>query len=128
MENAIAIAAILGPIYLVLGLSVLFYVDAWLEMMREWNKNHYLLVVAGWMGMGLGLLVINLYNVWQWNLWLIVTVTGWMAFLKAVFYFLAPGNWSKACFKACANTNWLYFSSLVMIVAGAALSYYVYVA
>lgn len=128
MENASAIAAVMGPAYLVLGLSALFYVHAWLEMAREWGKNHYLLIVGGFMGLAMGLFVINLYNVWTWNVWLIVTVSGWLMFLKAVFYFLAPGAWSKAAVHYFANENWMYFWSLVLIVAGAALSYYVYLA
>lgn len=126
MQNAVAIGAILGPAYLVLGLSMLFYVDSWLEMARDWSKNHYVLLMGGFMGLLLGLLVINLYNVWEWNVWLIVTVSGWLGFVTALFYFMAPGHWSKAVIHTFANANWMYFWSLVLIVAGAALSYYVY--
>ena len=128
MQNAIAIGSILGPAYLVLGLSMLFYVDSWLEMAHDWKKNHYVLLMGGFMGLFLGLLVINLYNVWEWNVWLIVTLSGWAMFVKALFYFMAPGQWSKAVIHYFANANWVYFWSLVLIVAGAALSYYVYLA
>ena len=116
----------MGPLYLIMGLSVLFYVPSWLKISKEWQDNHYLLLPWGFMSMVLGLLVIHYYNVWQWNLWLIVTVSGWCMFLKSVLYLLVPGDWTKACLKHCANANWLYFSSLLMIVLGAALSYYVY--
>lgn len=126
MENAMHIAAVLGPVYLVVGLSLLFYADAWQKMVREWEKNHYVLIMGAYMALILGLVVINMYNVWAWNVWLIVTITGWCALAKGVFYFLAPGDWTKALFKQCNNLNWLYFWSLVIIVAGAALSYQVY--
>ncbi len=126
MENALSIAAVMGPIYLVMGLSVLFYVPAWLKMVKGWADNHYLLISWSFTSMVMGLIVINLYNVWAWNVWLIVTVTGWALFLKPVFYLLVPGDWTKKCIHHCANANWMYFWSLVMIVIGAALSYYAY--
>lgn len=126
MENALQIGAILGPFYLVVGLSILFYAKQWLKMAKDWHKDHTVLIVGGSMALALGLLVVNLYNVWAWNVWLIVTVSGWLMVVKALFYFLAPEDWIKPLMKTCANMNWLYFWSLVMIVAGAALSYYVY--
>ena len=116
----------MGPVYLALGLSVLFYVNPWLKMSKGWADNHYILFPWGVMSMVLGLLVMNMYNVWEWNMWLIVTVTGWMLFLKGLWYFLAPGDWTKKCVQHCATANWMYFWSLVMIVAGGVLSYYVY--
>ncbi|MFH0821053.1 MAG: hypothetical protein V1908_04745 [Candidatus Peregrinibacteria bacterium] len=126
MENALPIAAIMGPIYLVFGLSVLFYVPSWLKITKNWADNHYVLLPWAFTSLVLGLTVTNLYNVWNWDVWLIVTVTGWLLLLKPVFYLLAPGDWTKKCVHHCATTNWMYFWSLVMIVAGAVLSYYVY--
>lgn len=126
MENANLVGAILGPFYLVIGLSILFYVEQWLKMLKEWHKDHKVLIIGGMISLILGLIVVNMYNVWTWNVWLIVTVSGWMMVLKGVFYFLAPEEWIKAVLQMKTSVNWLYFWSLAMIVAGAALGYYVY--
>ena len=72
----------------------------------------------------LGLIIINMYNVWEWNIWLIVTICGWSAFLKSVVYFLLPGSTWRALLKM--GKNMIYLGGLVASVVGAILSYYVY--
>jgi uncharacterized protein YjeT (DUF2065 family) len=126
MNNATLVSTVLGPLYLVMGLSLLFYADVWHKMIKEWEKNHFVLIMGGYLALITGLIIVNLWNVWEWNVWLIVTVSGWGAVFKGVFYFLAPGDWIKEWMKKFNTVNQLYFWSLVMVVAGAALSYYAY--
>ena len=128
MEKALILAAIIGPFYLVLGLSLLFYVKQWQKIFVEYAKNHFLMMINMFMALILGLIIINIYNVWEWNLYVIITITGWGALLKGVFYFLAPGSWIKGVLKCkCYHSEgWLYFWGLLMTVVGILLSYNAY--
>ena len=107
---------------------MLFYADTWHKMIKEWAKNHIILIIGGYIALLLGLIIVNMYNVWGWNVWLIVTVSGWLALVKGVCYFLLPGSVIKKMMNSMNNLNWLYFWSLVIVVAGGALSYYTYLA
>ncbi len=128
MENATNIAAILGPIYLVMGLSLLIYAGQWKKLVNELEKNHFSVMPLAAMNLIIGLIIINMYNVWEWNLWIIVTLTGWGSFLKGVYYFLAPGSWIKCCLKLGKNSGLIYVSGVMVTVLGATLSYFTYFA
>ena len=126
MENALALAAVVGPVALILGLSLLLYADQWKKLMTQWKKGHFGLFGLMLMSLILGLIMINMYNVWEWNLWLIITIVGWAAFVKGVLYFLLPGDAIKAWMAIGENKGFLYVGALVWLVAGAALTYHVY--
>lgn len=128
MEKALLIAAIAGPVYLVMGLSVLIYRKQWQKILDYWEKDHFSLITLMLMHLVLGILVVNMYNVWEWNVWLLVTLTGWCMVVKGVFYMLAPGSWIKSLLSM-KKTAWvLYLAGLVLVAMGVALSYYVYFA
>lgn len=126
MEKALAIAAVLGPIYLVLGLSCVIYAEGWQKVLHKWEKDHYSLLPIALMQMVLGILVVRMYNVWEWHLWLIVTISGWAMLVKGVLYLLIPGKLLKSCLKMGRNKAHIYLSGVASIVLGAVLSYYVY--
>ena len=128
MNSVVSIAAIVGPVYLVIGLSLLFYAEVWTKVVEQFQKNHFGMLTVAFMNLILGLMVIRSYNVWAWNLWVIITVTGWIMLVKGVFYFLAPGSWIKAVlkFKMNRSAGWIAFWGFVLIVVGAALTYSVY--
>ena len=126
MGNAEALAFIYGPFYLVLGLSVLLYAKSWQKLVGQWQSDHFSLFPVTLFMMLAGLVSIYFYNVWEWNLWLLVTITGWAFFVKGAFYMLAPGSLIKSILKMKNSTGMLYFGGLASLVIGAALSYNVF--
>ena len=78
----------------------------------------------------LGLFIINIYNVWSWNVYLIITITGWIALVKALFYFLAPASLINGLMKTkWIYSNWcMYAWGCIAVIAGILLSYNVYIA
>jgi len=126
MNNALALAAVVGPFYFVIGLSLLFYVKSWQRLLEKYEKDHLSLFPVSLLLTILGLIVIKTYNVWSWNLWLIITITGWAMFLKGVFFLLAPGKWIIAILKIRAA--WLfYLGAVICLIIGIALSYPVFI-
>ena len=126
MGNANAVAFVLAPMYLVLGLSILLYAKQWQKLVTKWFENHFELFGLMFLTMIGGLVVIYFYNVWAWNVWLLVTISGWAMFLKGVFYFLAPGEVIKKFEKIAQNLNLLYFGGAVALLMGLVLGYYTF--
>lgn len=127
MGNALVLAAYAGPVYVLLGLSVLLYVPVWQKIMDKWEQDHYTLIPMMMMYFILGLLMVRMYNVWEWNVWLLVTLTGWILILKSVLYFLLPGSVLKAALKMKKGKGMLYVGGLVCLIVGLVLSYYAYI-
>lgn len=128
MSDQLFLAAIIGPMFLVLGLSVLFYADVWNKLVGEWEKNHFSLLATMFFSLIFGLVVINKYNTWDWSPYVIVTISGWAALIKAVVYFLVPGKHYKAMIKMLNCKCYFQASGAIMTLLGAWLSYLVYVA
>lgn len=126
MGNANAIAFVLAPMYLVLGLSILLYAKQWQKLVAKWYDNHFELFGLMFLTMIGGLVVMYFYNVWAWNVWLLVTISGWAMFLKGAFYFLAPSSLIKPIMKLGQNLGLLYFGGLVALLFGAVLGYYTF--
>lgn len=120
------IAKIIGPILLVVGLSMLLYIGSWQKVISEFEKNHFGVLPFAALDMAGGLIIINMYSVWTWNIWIIVTIVGWLLFVKSVLYFLTPGSTTKEVLKFWNNKTVIMVDGLVMTAAGAALSYYSY--
>ena len=126
MGNAMHLALIIGPAYLVIGLSLLFYAEPWLKVIKNYEKDHLGMMVGALMSLILGLIVINMYNEWTWNGYLLITLTGWIMFIKGVFYFMAPGEWTKSLLKHMQCMNCVYLDGVICTVVGLYLSYMAY--
>ena len=126
MENAIAIAKVISPAYLIIGLSILMYPKSWQKIMNNWQKDHYSLIPLMILYPALGAIIINMYNVWEWNIWLLVTLAGWTLLIKGSMYFLLPGSTLKALMKTSTSKSMLFLAGLTATAIGAALGYYSY--
>lgn len=125
---ALMFAKVLGPMYLVLGLSVLLYQKVWAKIIKDWQSNHTSLIGLMLFVGVFGLLIVLSYNVWNLNVWLLVTLSGWAMVLKALAYFLLPGKLIKYCMKM-GETTWVqYVDGAIGVILGVILSYYSYMA
>ena len=126
MDKAILLASIMGPAYLVFGLSFLMYGKEWVKLLKKWEEDHFSMAIGMMLSLIIGLAIINIYNTWTWNVWIIVTITGWLAFVKGLFYFLAPGKWTKKMMKKCNCTSWFYITGVILCILGVWLEYAVF--
>ena len=122
------LGAIIGPMFLVLGLSILIYPAVWKKVMEEWGKNHLSMLTIMAFNLVFGLVVINMHNVWEWSPYVIITLTGWGAFLKAVVYFLVPGDYLKKMITMMSCKCYFQTAGAIVGLLGAWLSYLVYLA
>ena len=120
------LAGVLGPLYLIVGLSGLLHSKGWKTLIDKWQKDHLVIFPLMFMYVVGGLIIVNMNNVWEWNLWLVVTLTGWVMLVKGAFYFLAPPSVIASAFEMKKNTALMYLGTVIAIVIGAALTYQVY--
>lgn len=128
MSDQMLLAAVIGPMLLVFGLSFLFYADVWQKIADEWEKNHFSMMAMMSFSLIFGLFIINLHNVWEWSPYVLITITGWAAFLKAVTYFLIPGDQIKRLIKLLNCKCYYQTGGVISALLGAWLSYLVYLA
>lgn len=128
MENAVAIASVLGPAHLVLGLSVLLYPKAWHTVMKGFQKDHLTFLPIALIQLAAGLVILHMHHVWTKDVWGLVTLVGWIALFKGAFYFLVPGESIKAMIKYFQSINMIYLGGVIAIVLGVVFSHAAYYA
>lgn len=126
MENAVKVAEVAGPVYMVIGLSFLIYLKPWQTIITSWLKNHYTMLPLALVQLVLGIIIIRMYNVWTWDVWLLVTVSGWAMLVKSVVYFLAPGPMIKWALSLRKSRVLIASSAVLLIVWGGVMGYYAY--
>jgi hypothetical protein len=128
MDNTFFLGAIVGPYMLIIGLSLLLYAKVWVKLLKDMEKNHTAVFIGVAFALILGLAIIQMHNIWEWSIWVVITIFGWSAFLKGLFYFLAPGMMIKAVIKTFSHPGWMYFAGVILAMIGGYMSYLVYLA
>lgn len=123
MENAVALAKVMGPVYLMLGLSIVMYLPSWKKLMEKYIEDHYSLFTLYFVCGVLGAISINMYNSWEWNVWLLVTLTGWALAIKSVAYFLLPGGVIKKLLHFKKYTSLIMLDGVLSLIIGLVMVY-----
>jgi hypothetical protein len=125
MEKEVVLASIIGPVYLVYGLSVLIYAKQWKKLVAWLEKDHFAFFPLAMILLIFGMILVNAYNIWDWNVFMIISLTGWVILFKAVFYFLAPGSWITAVLRwtVLRHDGFYRFAGAFIAILGASLMY-----
>ena len=86
-ETAKFIARLVGPVLVVSGVAMLANGGTLIE---EFLKSEALDFLGGVLGLLGGLAIVNVHNSWNWGWRLIITVIGWLAIIRGIFYMTVP--------------------------------------
>ena len=120
--NDIQIFHLLGLLCFVIGLGMFFNPKFYKKLMNEYTKSGPALFVSGMLALAIGYVLITFHNTWEWNKSIIITIVGWIAFLKGVMILAIPqmtNKWMKFIqlekmnFKTL-GTGLIVFGAIVM--------------
>ena len=120
------IAMVLAPAYLAMGLSMLLHVGSWQKLFAKYGKDLISLFPLMVFELVIGLIMVNMYNVWTWDLGLIVTLSGWGFVLEGVLFMLLPGKVLQEWTKAMNKKGLIYAAGFAFTLIGLVLGYFVY--
>ncbi|MEM9030902.1 MAG: hypothetical protein AAGC70_21290 [Pseudomonadota bacterium] len=84
MDTSIFLAKLMGPILLVIGLTVLLNRPAITSVAKEFIDSRAPLFLAGLLTLVAGLAIVNVHNVWVTDWPVIITVFGWAAIVGGI--------------------------------------------
>ncbi len=87
---SIWIAKLLGPVILILALSMILRPAALLALSREFISNKPLILISGVLATVTGLAIVNVHNVWYWGWPVIITLFGWALLIGGSIRILSP--------------------------------------
>lgn len=86
----IQIFQVAGLIYFSVGLGMLFDMESFKKMYKDFAKNPSLMFITGMVAAVVGYLIVVNHNVWEWNRAVLITVIGWAALLKGLTMLAKP--------------------------------------
>ena len=90
-ETTLPVAIVTSVLLLILGWSMLFATRGWLSLIAEYSERPHRLLMPGLAMVAYGLVVVFNHNVWSGGWAVVITVTGWLIFLKGLTFLLNPG-------------------------------------
>jgi hypothetical protein len=126
MLTSIFIAKLMGPILVVVAISILIDEKSIRAMAKEVMSSHALLYIFGTIDLLLGLVLVTVHNVWVMDWRVIITVIGWISIVRGLVRILFTPYIMKNAPKLLRKQGLLMGVSIVMLIVGAVLSYYGY--
>jgi hypothetical protein len=98
------IQAVVGPAFLLMGLSHLVQPQLWVRFFEAVRSTGLAAVIIPLYTLPIGLVLIAGHNIWKWDWPLVLTIAGWGMTIKSAAYLLVPGLADRALSKKMATT------------------------
>jgi hypothetical protein len=125
MNISIFFAQMLGTMFVVLGLSMIFNKKWTAIAVDEMTKNQGIIWLAGLITLILGVTIVGLNNIWTSGLSLFITILGWLTLIKGITILVFP-NFSFSYYKKMNRGNIFVWGGFVVLIFGLILLYSVF--
>jgi uncharacterized membrane protein len=127
MQNSLFLARLLGPFFLIVGVSVALNARAFRTITNEFLANPALVFLAGLMVLPAGLAIVLTHNVWVANWPVLITLLGWLAVATGTLRLAAPKRSLDFGRRVYDKRNTIYIAAGIWIAIGAVLCFFGYV-
>lgn len=90
METLLYLASILGPLLFVIWIWLLLNAEMYKKMIHNFLSESIAIYASAVWGFVVGLLMIQKHNIWEFNWALIITLLGWLIFVKSALLLTIP--------------------------------------
>jgi len=95
MENSVFLAKILGPYCIIIATGILFNLESYQKIIKDFYKNSALLYLGGILALLFGFLIVLFHNVWVADWPVIITIFGWGGLIKGAGLIIFPNALAK---------------------------------
>jgi len=123
MQTSIFLARLMGPVMLVIGLSLVVNAKTYTQMSAEFVASRPLVYLAGAFALTLGVSLLLNHNVWSADWRIIITLFGWFATINGILRLMFP-DWVRRIGPDTFKTEKpILVSGIVAAILGAILCF-----
>ena len=122
MNTSLLLARIFGPYCMIVALSFILRRQDYAKVVDGFLKDPMIKIFGGAVALLIGLLVVNIHNVWVLGWAVIVTLIGWLSLIKGVVYFIFPDHLDKMAKRYSQNEKLLKVQLMVTFALGLILT------
>ncbi len=86
------------------------------QLVNKMNPDSGTILLAGLMGVLLGLLLVGIHNVWVFKPIVFITLVCWLVLLVSIMCLVAPEKLVSMLKKLCAGSNYYVFASVMLFL------------
>ncbi|MCC2111779.1 MAG: hypothetical protein KDJ16_07085 [Hyphomicrobiales bacterium] len=128
METPIFLAKLIGPFFVVMGLSVLVEPKRMQRIGREFLASDALIYLSGVLTLPAGLAIVLTHNHWVADWPVIITIFGWVAILAGISRMCFSGLIRTIGSQMIEKTRYFAVQGAAMVLLGLVLAYFGYLA
>lgn len=115
METGIWLAKVFGPYLAIIGLWMLLYGENFVKIMTSIRNSPSGVYFSAVINMLVGLVIINMFNMWMWDMTFFVTLLGWVLFIRGLLGLFAPHLLHKVFMN---NQNFMKVVGIIPFIWG----------
>ena len=92
MDSSILLSKIVGPLFIVLALSLVINASLYKSFLNNAWKDQFILFFAWFISFIIGMLMVLYHNKWEWNWFVIITILWYLAVIKWISLILFPNS------------------------------------
>jgi hypothetical protein len=128
MMASIFLARLLGPVFLIVGASILFNPKVFRDIAAEVVRSVTLVYLFGFIDFAAGLAIVLSHNVWLMGWPVLITLIGWLLLIRGTVRVLIPETVMGFAAKVLGNKQLIPVAGVVTGIIGLVLCYFGYVA
>jgi hypothetical protein len=125
---SIFLARLLGPLFLIVGASILFNPKVFRDIAAEVVRSVTLVYLFGFIDFAAGLAIVIAHNMWVASWPVLITLIGWLLLIRGTVRVLIPETVMGFAAKVLGNKQLIPVAGVVTGIIGLVLCYFGYVA
>lgn len=117
MDTSIFLAKLFGIYFLVVGVALLFRKEFMHRVYEDFFKSAGLMAMAGIVALFGGLLIILFHNVWVWGWPVVITIIGYLTFIKGITRLWFPDE-GIAFFRKIFTDKGFNIIGIILLLVG----------
>jgi hypothetical protein len=128
IQVSIFLARLLGPLFLIVGASILISPKAFRTMANEVVKSVTLVYLFGFLDFAAGLAILLSHNVWLLSWRVLITLIGCLLLIRGAVRMLIPETIMGYAVKILRNKKFIPVAGVITGLIGLVLCYFGYIA
>ncbi len=126
MANSIFLARLIGPVMLVIGLTVFANQRGFRDIAEEFTKSPALMFLSGLIIMPVGLAIVLTHNIWAADWRVLVTLFGWLNLIGGAVRLAAPAYVTQTGRAMLKRPQFIPLAAAIWVVLGLLFCFFGY--
>lgn len=124
MDISKFLAKVIGIYFVIVSIALLCNMQQFTAYVSSLITDVPVMFVTGFFTLILGILLLVGHQVWEWNWRVIITIVGWLTFVKGASIIFYPQFIDRISMSFVQNTNFAYIAAIVDLILGLILCYF----